>query len=233
MSKPARLFNIADILVSTVDKHTKEHEIPVRLCNYVDVYKNELITNDLDFMTATCTPDELQRFRIRVGDVLFTKDSETADDIGIPAYIESTADDLVCGYHLAIARPYRRLVYPKFLFWQLNSKPAFDYWNTRANGVTRVGLRQDDIRHIPLGILPGLDTQRAIAEFLDHETAQIDAMLSAIGAGAAPAVTPTRNDASGKSLITLLRERRSALIDGAVTGRIDPVTGKERPQEAS
>lgn len=232
MTKEARLFNVADVRVSTVDKHTKEGEVPVRLCNYVDVYKNELVENDFDFMAATCTGDELRRFRVRVGDVLFTKDSETADDIGIPAFIASTAADLVCGYHLALARPNIKLVDPKFLFWRLNSKPAFDYWSTRANGVTRVGLRQDDIRHLPLGVLPSVEEQRAIAGFLDQETAQIDAMLAAVGAGdARPGAASSAS--RGSTLIALLRERRSALITAAVTGRVDPETGKERPQEDS
>ena len=33
-----RLDAVADVLFSNVDKHTREHEISVRLCNYVDVY---------------------------------------------------------------------------------------------------------------------------------------------------------------------------------------------------
>ena len=42
--KVRRLRTIAEIRVSNVDKHTREDEIPVRLCNYVDVYKNDRIT---------------------------------------------------------------------------------------------------------------------------------------------------------------------------------------------
>ncbi|MFC3479400.1 restriction endonuclease subunit S [Kocuria carniphila] len=177
--REARLFNVSDVRVSTVDKHTNEGEQAVRLCNYVDVYKNEVILNDFDFMPATCTPDEIARFRLAPGDVVFTKDSETADDIGIPAFVETSAPDLVCGYHVAIATPHQDLVDPKFLFWYLNSRPAFAWWETRASGVTRVGLRQEDIRHLPLGALPPMSHQRAIADFLDRETAQIDAMIEA------------------------------------------------------
>ncbi|CAL8970220.1 hypothetical protein TESS_TESS_02104 [Tessaracoccus sp. O5.2] len=177
--REARLFNVSDVRVSTVDKHTNEGEQAVRLCNYVDVYKNEVILNDFDFMPATCTPDEIARFRLAPGDVVFTKDSETADDIGIPAFVKTSAPDLVCGYHVAIATPHQDLVDPKFLFWYLNSRPAFAWWETRASGVTRVGLRQEDIRHLPLGALPPMSHQRAIADFLDRETAQIDAMIEA------------------------------------------------------
>jgi type I restriction enzyme S subunit len=38
-----RLRNAAEMRVSNVDKHTKEEEQLVRLCNYVDVYKNDRI----------------------------------------------------------------------------------------------------------------------------------------------------------------------------------------------
>lgn len=33
-----RLRNVADMRVSNVDKHSRDNECPVRLCNYVDVY---------------------------------------------------------------------------------------------------------------------------------------------------------------------------------------------------
>ncbi|MEK8227329.1 hypothetical protein NKG05_16395 [Oerskovia sp. M15] len=77
----------------------------MRLCNYTDVYRNDSITDSMTFMEATASPEQIERFRIRVGDTLITKDSETADDIGIPSYVRYEADDLICGYHLAIVRP--------------------------------------------------------------------------------------------------------------------------------
>ena len=71
-----RLRHACEMLVSNVDKHTKAGELPVRLCNYVDVYKNERIRPRLRFMRATACKDEVGRFRLRNGDVLITKDSE-------------------------------------------------------------------------------------------------------------------------------------------------------------
>ena len=58
-----RLRTVAEMRVSNVDKHTKEDELPVRLCNYVDVYKNDRITQDIPFMKATASQDEIERFR--------------------------------------------------------------------------------------------------------------------------------------------------------------------------
>ena len=100
-----RQRHVVEMLVSNIDKHTVEGEVPVRLCNYVDVYKNDRITEHLSFMPATASPDEVERFRLRVGDVIITKDSEIWNDIGVPALVEYTASDFVCGYHLAILRP--------------------------------------------------------------------------------------------------------------------------------
>src|SRR5690606_13166947 len=79
-----RLRSVAQLSASNVDKVPSPNEIPIRLCNYTDVYYNHLITDDLKFMAATATPDEIERFSLRGGEVLFTKDSEAFDDIGIP-----------------------------------------------------------------------------------------------------------------------------------------------------
>ena len=100
-----RLRNVADMRVSNVDKHIKEDEHSVRLCNYVDVYKNDYISEQMDFMQATATTEEIERFRLQRNDVLITKDSEAWDDIGVPALVTEPASDLISGYHLALLRP--------------------------------------------------------------------------------------------------------------------------------
>ena len=83
----APLREIADIRVSNVDKKSTPGDAPVRLCNYMDVYANDYIRADLPFMEATATAAEIQRFGVQQGDVMITKDSETPDDIGIPAVV--------------------------------------------------------------------------------------------------------------------------------------------------
>lgn len=187
----ARLLEVADAWVSNVDKHTVEGHPTVRLCNYVDVYKNDTINNSLAFMAATATREQIRKFRIRVGDTLITKDSETADDIGVPAYVEYEANDLICGYHLAIVRPDVRKIIPKFLYWALDSEPIARQWGVTAAGVTRVGIRSTDLNKVTIP-LPPLKEQRTIADYLDRETAQIDALV-----------------AKQEEFVGLLRERRS------------------------
>ena len=97
-------------------------EPAVRLCNYSDVYNNELITEHIDFMACTATEDEIRKFGLLVDDVIITKDSESWDDIGIPALVVETADDLVCGYHLALLRPHETALSGRFLLRCLQAK---------------------------------------------------------------------------------------------------------------
>lgn len=196
----ARLKDVADIRVSNVDKKIIEGETQVRLCNYTDVYYNPRVTGDLPFMVSTASREQVQRFGLRRGDVVITKDSETADDIAVPARIETDASDLVCGYHLAIIRPNSADLDARYLYWTMASSPTREFYTTAATGVTRFGLRQDSIGDLRVRIPAGPE-QRAIAEFLDAETARIDALIGA-----------------AKSLMVALREKYSASLHGAVTG---------------
>ena len=197
-----RLRTVADMRVSNVDKHTNEDESPVRLCNYVDVYKNERITEDIPFMHASASPDEIERFRLIRNDVIITKDSETWDDIGVPALVEYSATDLVCGYHLAILRP-TEIVHGPFLARALQSETVCRQFHVGAKGVTRYGLAQNAIQDalIPL---PPLREQKVIAKQLDQDTKAIDVTKKA-----------------AHQQIELMQEYRTRLIADAVTGKID------------
>ena len=80
-----RLKYACEVFPSNVDKHSRDDEPKVRLCNYTDVYYNERITPDMQFMEATASPDQIERFTLKADDTIITKDSETADDIAIAA----------------------------------------------------------------------------------------------------------------------------------------------------
>ena len=198
-----RLRYVTEMRVSNVDKHTKEDEPPVRLCNYVDVYNNDHITERIVFMPATATIAEIDRFRLEIGDVLITKDSETWDDIGVPALVEHVADDLICGYHLALLRPVKSMLNGGYLLRALQSPVVSYQFHVEAKGVTRFGLTHSSIKSAQLPI-PPLAEQIAIAAFLDRETAKLDNLVAKV-----------------HNAIELLKELRTAFISAAVTGRID------------
>ncbi len=206
-----RLRNVADMRVSNVDKYSRENETKVRLCNYVDVYKNDRIRPGLPFMHATATEVEIERLGLRSGDVLITKDSEAWNDIGVPALVEETDPGVVSGYHLALLRPYLECTHPGYLFRALQSTAVASQLHVHANGVTRFGLTHNAIKAVRIP-LPPLPEQASIAHFLDHADRHIQRYIRA-----------------KQELIALLEEQKQTIIHQAVTGQIDVRTGKPYP----
>ena len=203
-----RLRNLAHVRFSNVDKHSNQHEIGIRLCNYSDVYHNSRIRSDMEFMSATATQEEVARFHLVADDVLITKDSETWNDIGVPALIESGAEDLICGYHLALLRAFPNSIFGAFLYHALSSEVVASQFSMQANGVTRFGLSQNAVKSIWLPV-PPISEQVAIVGFLDQMDWRIQEYIRA-----------------KQKLTVLLEEQQQVMIHDAVTGRIDVRTGK-------
>jgi type I restriction enzyme S subunit len=170
-----RLKELGKIQNSNVDKKTYPDEKAVRLCNYVDVYKNEFINSHLlqEFMLATADEFEILKFAVKENDVLITKDSETADDIAIPALVTETLDGVLCGYHLAQIRTNSKKLLGPYLFRLFQSNRYNSRFEVSAKGITRVGLGQSAISDA-LTPVPPLPEQTAIAAYLDTITMQID-----------------------------------------------------------
>ena len=189
--------------VSNVDKHTEEGETPVRLCNYVDVYKNDRITQSMSFMNATASESEVERFHLQRGDVLITKDSEAWDDIGVPALVTESADNLLSGYHLALLRPGFQIL-GAYLARALQSNAISYQFHVAAKGVTRYGLTHQGIQSVMLPLPPTAE-QTAIVRYLDHADSRIQRYISA-----------------KERLIELLTEQKQAIINQAVTRGLDP-----------
>lgn len=173
-----RLSNVADVLFSNVDKHTLDEEIPVKLCNYVDVYKNEYITTSIEFMEASADNREIQRFQIRKNDVLSTKDSETPNDIAISALVTEDLPGVLCGYHLAMIRPRSGRILGSFIYWLHASKQFRAHYEANAVGVTRFGLAQNHFKSAIIPV-PSLSEQKRIAAYLDASCKAIDAAVAA------------------------------------------------------
>lgn len=198
-----RLKSCCAVLTSNVDKKAEDGEQSVRLCNYTDVYYNDEITSDLDLMVATASDHQIQKFTLRRGDTVITKDSETADDIARSAFVPSDLPGIVCGYHLAILRPGPQ-VEGRYVKWLFDSSYIRASCEVRATGLTRVGLSQYDLCNLEVPV-PSAEEQSNISEFLTREATKIDHLI-----------------AEQQRLIELLKEKRQAVISHAVTKGLNP-----------
>jgi type I restriction enzyme S subunit len=110
--------------------------------------------------------------------------------------------DTTCNQSLGVLEPQPQKSDYRFLAFYLESR-YLDIRGLVGNDL-RDGLNLDHLLSIPTP-LPPLPEQRAIAAFLDRETAKIDTLI-----------------AKKERLIELLDEKRTALISRAVTKGLDP-----------
>ncbi len=197
-----RLKYVAEANPSNVDKKSKEDEQDIFLCNYVDVYKNEFITGELDFMKATASDAQIEKFMLKKGDVIATKDSESANDIGIPAMVIEDFKDVVCGYHLTHIKS--KKIEGAYLYRQIQSEYTKRKFETLANGVTRYALGVDSFNNLSL-VIPPPQEQTAIANYLDKKTIEIDQLIE-----------------DKKQLLQLFEEEKTAIISHFITKGVNP-----------
>ena len=193
------LGNIADIRYSNVDKKTAKDELPIRQCNYMDVWKNEYIFDNMAFMQVTASDREISKFQLQVGDVLLTKDSEVPEEIASTALVVTASDDLVLGYHLALIRPDSTNAIGAFISAQLEV-PVFKKQLVRAAcGATRFGLGIEWLKKAKVWI-PGIEEQTAIADLNFKLLREIEHL---------------------QSLTSQLREQKRGLMQMLFSGELD------------
>lgn len=157
MSEIIRLGEVATIDASTVDKKSKDNEQQVRLCNFVDVYRNWVIVPEMvkGFMVATANQNEINKFSIKNGQVAITKDSETRDDIGIPTYITGDYENVILGYHCTLITPDSSVLNGEYLNAVLHTEYAKKYFAANASGSgQRYTLAEDVIAAFPVPLVP-------------------------------------------------------------------------------
>ena len=162
--KEYKLGDIAEIIVSSINKKSKEEEELVKLCNFVDVYHNWAISTDMvqGFMNATASEKNIERFSLRKGYVAFTKDSETRNDIGMSTYIADSLGNTVLGYHCALVKPNEKILSGKYLNAFLHSSYIKKYFELNATGSgMRYTLSMDTLNNIPV-LIPSLEIQEHI-----------------------------------------------------------------------
>ena len=198
-----RLKFISDLRFSNVDKHTVEYEKIVRLCNYMDVYKNDYILDSMDLMIASASDSEIEKFQVLKGDIIITKDSETPEDIAVPTYVKEYLDNVVCGYHLALIRADESQILGEYLFRVFQSKKVNSHFRIRATGVIRVGLSLDDISGVNIPFPKSLKEQHQIASYIKTETTKIDQAIE-----------------KSEREILLIKEYKESMIAEAVLGKL-------------
>ena len=154
---------------------------------------------DLDRGVDNATGARLAHHKVLEGDILFAR----RGDIGRCGLVENQQEGWLCGTGCLRMRPCPTSVESSFLLNLLSTDGVGDWLGMESVGSTMQNLNTSIIGAVPVAI-PGLAEQRRISEYLDRETAKIDALAVKVG-----------------EAIDRLKELRTALISAVVTGKID------------
>jgi type I restriction enzyme S subunit len=188
-------------IASINDEVLPESLSPDYEIEYVDIGSVSL-ANGIEKTEAMPFGDAPSRARRipRDGDVLV---STVRTYLKAIAPVVNPPSNLVASTGFAVVRP-RHELEPGFLKYALQEEHFIQQVISRSTGVSYPAINASDVAKISLN-LPGSSEQLAIATFLDHETAKIDALI-----------------AEQQRLIELLQEKRLAVISHAVTKGLNP-----------
>jgi type I restriction enzyme S subunit len=155
----------------------------------------------LDLSDATRIPERLatKAFELQVGDLVIGMSGSLAN------YAWVKESDVPCQLNQRVGRIRERDAsgHLRFAMYVLGGCPVASQVDILAVGTAQQNISSWQLEHLRVALSPCVE-QRAIAAFLDRETARIDALVAKV-----------------REAIDCLKELRTALISAAVTGKID------------
>lgn len=168
--------------------------------NYGDVYNNSTIPDNPKGI-IDLTDSESNIYSLRRGDVLFTRTSETIEEVGMSAVcVRDYPNSAFSGFVIRF-RPYKDNMLPEFYKYYFNLLCHRDYFAREMNLVTRASLSQGLLGNMKV-VLPNMDKQKQIANKLDSFYSSIDKIIE-----------------YRKQIIEKLEEYKKSLIYEVVTGK--------------
>lgn len=163
---------------------------------------NNIKIDDNQYQYVKIDENENQN-RVHKNDILFLMSSETLEDIAknsiyLGDNIELYLNSFCKGFRIS-----RQNVNAEFVNYLFLSKTYRNYFSLVGRGFTRINLKQEFINDA-YALLPRIDEQTTIANFLDNKTTKIDQAIII-----------------KQKQIELLKERRQILIHKAVTRGLD------------
>ena len=143
-------------------------------------------------------------YEVRVGDVLMSRASGSPELVGSTALVKATREQLMLSDKIFRLK-LKGFINAAFFVAALNSRPLriqIENALSGGNGMAN-NLPQSSLLTFAMAV-PPMAEQATITVFLEQETAKLDTLMT-----------------EARTAITLLQERRTALISAAVTGQID------------
>jgi type I restriction enzyme S subunit len=146
------------------------------------------------------TARALSRWRMQAGDIVVARRGE----IGRCGLVAENEDGWLCGTGCLLVRPNQQVCISSFLRVAIGAEYSRAWLEQWCVGSTMANLNERLLASLPIGIPSTLGEQRYLIAELDERLVELQELLGI-----------------AKHTVTVLLERRLALISAAVTGQID------------
>lgn len=168
--------------------------------NYGDVYNNIVIPEN-PIGVIDLTDSESKTYSLKKGDILFTRTSETIEEVGISSVcLKDYPNSAFSGFVIRF-RPYEDNMLPEFYKYYFKLKEHRDYFAKEMNIVTRASLSQGLLGDLKV-ILPSKEIQKEVAKKIDDRLSKINNTID-----------------YRKKIICKLEEYKKSFIYEIVTGK--------------
>ena len=144
--------------------------------SYSDVYKNYSLPFAVSGLVES-TPEEQERYSVKEGDIFFTRTSETIEEVGFSCVCEKDIPNATFAGFLIRVRPFSDKLHTPYAKYYFRSSHLRFYLVKEMNLVTRASLGQSLLKSMPV-LLPPLEEQKEIANYLDAKCAEIDRLIA-------------------------------------------------------
>ncbi|CAG9931733.1 Type I restriction-modification system, specificity subunit S [Candidatus Nitrotoga arctica] len=172
------------------------------LVNVTDLFSDNFFVDGSSLERVRCSEQELIQYQVCDGDLFLVRSSLKFDGIAMFAVARNIIEPTVFECHVVRLRPDTSLCNSRFMAFFLNSSYGRQSLISRSKSTTMTTIDQGEVLSTYIAS-PPLDEQKAIAAYLDRETAHIDKLVDHV-----------------RDEIKLLQELRAATITDAVTGKI-------------
>ncbi len=139
----------------------------VPFIRYTDVYNHRALRKSDISASVECTSSEIEKLRVSKGDVLFTRTSETAEDVGWAAVVLDDIEDCVFNGFTIKATPKTDDLIPEYCAYCFSTDSFRNYVTKHCAFTTRASLTGNTIAEYRMAI-PSHDIQRRIVNVLDN-----------------------------------------------------------------
>ncbi len=189
-------------LQNGISKNSEEFGFGYPFVSYSNVYRNIELPQKIEGLINS-TKEERKIYSVREGDVLFTRTSETINEIGLASTCMDTIENSTFAGFLIRFRPSYKRLYKGFSKYYFRCDLNRKYFVKEMNLVTRASLSQNLLNNLAV-TLPDYKEQVEIYNALELKIGAINLSIDNL-----------------KYQIDKLKEAKQSLISEAVTGKIE------------